>query len=206
MARCRCIAPCLGSAEGKESEFKEKLSNKSKWLRISLLHLRFNVEFEINIYTYYLRYCGPGSVVGITTGWTVRGSNPGGGEIFRTCPDWPSGLSSLLYNEYGVLPGVKSGRSVTLTSHLLLVPWSRKGRAIPPLPQWAVRPVQSLSALLGCSLPLPLLGVFVACQRTDISEDLLYWFVSYSSCNKLDSDARALAAMLFYKLLRYTLT
>jgi hypothetical protein len=22
-------------------------------------------------------------------GWTVRGSNPGGGEIFHTCPDWP---------------------------------------------------------------------------------------------------------------------
>jgi hypothetical protein len=26
----------------------------------------------------------------LPTGWTVRGSNPGGGgEIFRTCPDWP---------------------------------------------------------------------------------------------------------------------
>jgi len=24
-----------------------------------------------------------------TTGWTVRGSNPGGGEIFSTCPDRP---------------------------------------------------------------------------------------------------------------------
>ena len=23
------------------------------------------------------------------TGWTVRGSNPGGGESFRTCPDRP---------------------------------------------------------------------------------------------------------------------
>ena len=28
----------------------------------------------------------------------------------------------------------------------LLVPWSRKSRAIPLLPLWAVRPVQSLSA------------------------------------------------------------
>ena len=43
-------------------------------------------------------------------------------------------------------PGVKSGRGVTLTLHSLLVPWSRKGRAIPLLPLWAVRPVQSLSA------------------------------------------------------------
>jgi len=44
------------------------------------------------------------------------------------------------------LPGVKSGRNVRLTPHPLLVPWSRKGRAIPLLPLWAVRPVQSLSA------------------------------------------------------------
>ena len=45
----------------------------------------------------------------------------------------------------GFFPGVKSGRGVTLTSHHLLVPWSRKSRAIPLLPQWTVRPVQSLS-------------------------------------------------------------
>jgi len=46
----------------------------------------------------------------------------------------------------GSLPEVKSGRGVTLTTHPLLVPWSRKSRAIPLLPLWAVRPVQSLSA------------------------------------------------------------
>ena len=46
----------------------------------------------------------------------------------------------------GYFPGVKSGRGVTLTPHLLLVPRSRKSRAIPLLPLWAVRPVQSLSA------------------------------------------------------------
>jgi hypothetical protein len=34
---------------------------------------------------------GPGSVVGIATayGLDVWGSNPGGGEIFRTCSDRP---------------------------------------------------------------------------------------------------------------------
>jgi len=45
----------------------------------------------------------------------------------------------------GSFPGIKSGRGVTLTPHPLLVPWSRKSRAIPLLPVWAVRPVQSLS-------------------------------------------------------------
>ena len=46
----------------------------------------------------------------------------------------------------GSFPGVKSGRGVTLTPHHLLMPWSWKGRAIPLLILWAVRPVQSLSA------------------------------------------------------------
>jgi hypothetical protein len=45
----------------------------------------------------------------------------------------------------GSFPEVKIGRVVMLTPHPLLVPWSRKGRAIPLLPLWAARPVQSLS-------------------------------------------------------------
>jgi len=38
----------------------------------------------------------------------------------------------------GFFPGVKSGRDVKLTPHPLLVPWSRKNRAIPVLPLWAL--------------------------------------------------------------------
>jgi hypothetical protein len=54
------------------------------------------------------QHCGPGSIVGIaTTGWMVWGLNPGGGEIFRTCPDWPWGPPSLPYNRYRVFPGGK---------------------------------------------------------------------------------------------------
>jgi hypothetical protein len=44
----------------------------------------------------------------ITTDCTVRGSNPGGGEIFRTCPGRPWGPFSFLSNEYQIsFPGVK---------------------------------------------------------------------------------------------------
>jgi len=42
--------------------------------------------------------------------------------------------------------GVESGRGMRLTPHHLLVPWSRKGRAIPLFPLWVVRPVQNLCA------------------------------------------------------------
>ena len=41
------------------------------------------------------------------TGWTVRASNSGGDEIFRTCPDRPLGPTSFLYNGYRVFPGGK---------------------------------------------------------------------------------------------------
>jgi hypothetical protein len=64
--------------------------------------------------------------------------------MFRTCPDRPWGPPPCTMGT-GSFPGVKGGRGVTLTSHPLLVPWS-KGSAIPLLPLWAVRLVQSLSA------------------------------------------------------------
>jgi len=52
-------------------------------------------------------------------------------------------------------PRVKSGRGVTLTPHPLLVPWSRKSRAKPLNPLWALRPVQSLSACTRLHFTLP---------------------------------------------------
>ena len=42
-----------------------------------------------------------------------------------------------MYNGYQVFPG-SSDQGVTLTPQSLLVPWSRKSRAIPLLPLWAV--------------------------------------------------------------------
>ena len=108
------------------------------------------------------------SVQRLATGWTVGGSDPGGGEIFRTCPDRPWGPPSLLYNGYRVFPGgkkqpgcdadpsppssavVKKEESYTSTppvGHTACTePQCLYSRAIPLLPLWAVRPVQSLSA------------------------------------------------------------
>ena len=52
-------------------------------------------------------------------------------------------------------PEVKSGWGIMLTPYSLLVPWSKKSRAIPLLPLWAVRPVQSLSACTRVHLTPP---------------------------------------------------
>jgi hypothetical protein len=66
---------------------------------------RVSTQLQLKIDNIYIWNCGPGSSVGIVTGWTVRGSNSGGGEIFRTCPDRPWGPPSFLYNGYRVFPG-----------------------------------------------------------------------------------------------------
>ena len=81
---------------------------------------------------------GGGSVVGITTGYGLDG--PGiesrWGARFSAPVQTGPGAHPALGTES--FPGVKSGRGVTLTPHPLLVPWSRKSRAIPLLPLWAV--------------------------------------------------------------------
>ena len=80
--------------------------------------LRTHGHTKIKLYTavcqctpvvMYEQQCGPGSSVGIVTDYGLDGpgSNPGGSEIFRTCPDRPWGPPSLLYNVYRVFLGAK---------------------------------------------------------------------------------------------------
>jgi len=93
--------------------------------------------------------CGPGSSVGIATGYGLDG--PGIESRWRTrfsapVQTGPGAHPAFCTMVTGSLPGVKSGRGVTPTPHPLLVPWSRKSRTIPLLPLLAVRPVRSLSA------------------------------------------------------------
>ena len=112
--------------------------------------IRMPLSSQTEILKCYYLSCGPGSSVGIATGYGLDGpgneSQWGGGEIFRTFPDRPWGPYSLLYNRYRVFPGCKERPGRDADPSPLLLPWSRKGRAIPLLPLWAVRPVQSLSA------------------------------------------------------------
>ena len=90
---------------------------------------------------------GPGSSVGIATGYGLDGP----GIEYRWGWNFPhlsrpAPVSTQPPVQDWVFPGANSGRGVTLTPHPLLVPWSRKSRAIPLLPLWALLPVQSLSA------------------------------------------------------------
>ena len=91
---------------------------------------------------------GPGSVVGIATGYVLDG--PGiesrwGARFYSPVQTGPVAHPASCTRRTGSFPEVKSGRGVTLTTHPLLVLWSWKGRATPLL-SVGLRPVQSLSA------------------------------------------------------------
>jgi hypothetical protein len=101
------------------------------------------------IFLVLISVSGPGSVVGIATVYGLDG--PGiesrwGARFSAPVQTGFRAHPAFCTMGTGSFPGVKSGRGLTLTTHQLLVPWSRKGRAIPLLPLWAVWPVQSLSA------------------------------------------------------------
>jgi hypothetical protein len=88
--------------------------------------------------------CGPGSSVGIATGY---GESPVGGDIFRTCPGWSWGPPSLPYNGYRAFPGGRKrpGRD-TDPSPLLVSRSKKQSRPIPLL---------SLRAFVACENYLP---------------------------------------------------
>jgi len=101
------------------------------------------------------------------TGWTFRGSNPGGGPRFSAPVQTGPGAHPVSCTiGTGSFPRVTSGRGVTLTPHPLLVLWSRKSRAILLLPLWVVGPLQSLSACTSVHCVfLPLRNVVAGTAR-----------------------------------------
>ena len=105
---------------------------------------------EVYIATHHtFTFRRPGSVVGIATGCRLHGPRTGfrwGARFSAPVQNGPGAHPAFCTVGTGSFPGVKSGQFVTLIPHRLVVLWSRKSRAIPLLPLWAVRPVQSLGA------------------------------------------------------------
>jgi len=80
---------------------------RSKWAIFNVVMFHHYIFYDPG----YLGAGIPQSVWRLTTGWNVRGSNPGGGEIFRTCPDRTWDPLSLLYNGNRVFPGGKAAEA-----------------------------------------------------------------------------------------------
>ena len=121
---------------------------------------------------------GPSSSVGIATGYGL--DCPGiesrcGARFSAPVQTGPGTHPASCTMDIGSYPGVKSGRGVTLTPHPLLVPWLWKSRAIPVVPVWAVRPVQSLSA---CTVQLYLYSPYGPCGLYRASVPVQYSYTS----------------------------
>ena len=92
----------------------------------------------IRPYIYWLQWAGlVQSLQQVSTGWTVRWSNSGEGEIFRTLPDGPWGPPNLQYKGKWVpFPGLKRLRR-------------RVNHSSPPSVEVKERVVMLLLRLLG---------------------------------------------------------
>ena len=79
------------------------VNTQSTWVRaLNAVHVTDNYQ------TVKYTDCLTVGIARLATAWTVRGSNPGGGEVFRTRPYRPCDPPSLLYNGHRVFPGGKS--------------------------------------------------------------------------------------------------
>jgi hypothetical protein len=66
-------------------------------------------KVELFSFPHFLSMESRESAIGrLATGWTIRGSNLGGNEIFRIHPDRHWGPPSLLYKGYRFFPGGKA--------------------------------------------------------------------------------------------------
>jgi len=111
-------------------------------VHVSTLSNLLNVT-RVNIFITVRDKFGPDSSVGIATGYGRDG--PGiesrwGARFSAPVQTGPGVHPASCTIGTGSFPGVKSGRGVTLTPHPLLVPFTRKSRAIPLLLIWVVRP------------------------------------------------------------------
>jgi hypothetical protein len=92
---------------------------------------------------------GPGSPVGIATGYGLDGSgieSRWGCEIFRTCSDRACGPSSLLYNGHRVFPGDRKRPGCDADPYPLLLARSKNTVELylysPEEPTWPVKRVK----------------------------------------------------------------
>jgi len=139
---------------------------------------------------------GFGSSVGIVTGYGLDG--PGiESRWWRDFPPVQTGPgvhpASCIMGT-GSLPGIKSGRGVTMTSHPLLVPWPRKSRAIPLLPYGSYGRYRASLRVQGCTIPYLYMWISVYHKlkrenQQDATNSMFIIKLSISTCFGLHTQA-----------------
>ena len=106
----------------------------------------------------WLKYCSVLVAYDWLRAWRSGDRIPVRARFFAPVQNGPGAHPASCAMGTGSFPGVKSGRGVVLTPRPFLVPWSRKGRAIPLLSLWAYGLYSASVPVQGCTLPLPLPG------------------------------------------------
>ena len=169
--------------------YKEEPSLNSILSQLKPLQTLAPYFYKIYFHIIYRYFVGRDNSVGIATGYGLDGRDriSVGARFSAPVQTGPGAHPASCTVVTRSFPGVKSGRGVTLTPHSLLVPWSWKGRAIPLLPLWTVRPVQSLSACTRVHFTLPLSILYSWYQvhrlkfRTPLYWTFLYYFSEHGS-------------------------
>ena len=125
------------------------------------------------------------SVQRLVTAWKVRGSNSGGGEIFRACPDQPWDPPSLLYNAYRVFPGSKVGPGRGVEHPHYLAPCLKNSRSITLLLLWVIMPCSRVTFTFTLSLI-----IIIIMRKFTYSSIQLYQLIQILTQNKLKNQAR----------------
>ena len=113
--------------------------------------------------TLYLFMCCTSEIVGrvaqsvqrLPTGWTVRGSNPGGARFSAPVQTGPEAHPASCTMGIGSFPGVRCDRGVTLTPHPFQYRGQKQSRATPLLS----------------------LRDFVACERVKLTSEIALNFL-----------------------------
>jgi hypothetical protein len=157
-------------------------------------------------YTFPYTERGPGSSVGIATGYGL--DDPGmesrwGGEIFLTSPDRPWGPTQPPVQWVRGLSRGKKRPGRDADFYPLLVPWSWKGRAIPLLLLWVVRLVQSLSACTRLHFTVRTVESLSACTRVHFTVRPVQ---SLSACTRVHFTVRPVQSLSACTRVQFTYT
>jgi hypothetical protein len=101
--------------------------------------------------------CGPGRVVGIANGYGLDGpriESRWGPRFSAPVLTGPGANPPSCTMGTGSFARLKSDRAAMVTPHPILVPWPRRGRAIPLLPLWPYDLYRASVPVQRCTLPL----------------------------------------------------
>jgi hypothetical protein len=136
-------------------DFRKLDIPKNKFLEFTKIYFVYIIRRNVYLWDTFIKSNGPVSVVGIPTGHGLDG--PGIESPWERLSAYvqagPGAYPASCTISTGSFTGVKCGRGVELTTHPLLVSWSRKSGVIPLLPYGPYGLYRASVPVQSCILP-----------------------------------------------------